>query len=105
MDDFLSKKNYQVVLDQLTELFSDIAKNLDVTCYEGHDRCFQIFAPDVMLTKDLEIKLLEINTNPGFNLKLNTAGNILENIMYHIIDPIFPPKNKIKDPEGFIQLI
>lgn len=105
LDDFLSKKNYQRVLDQLIELFTDISKNLDVQCYKYNKECFQVFAPDVMLTKDLEIKLLEINTNPGFNLKLNTAGHILENIMYHIIDPIFPPKNKINDPEGFIKLI
>jgi len=109
LDDFLSRKNYNIIVEQLIELFTNISKNLSVKCYPENDICLQIFAADVMITKNIQIKLIEINTNPGFIsdrfLKLNTAGHILENIMYHIIDPIFPPKNKINDPEGFIKLI
>lgn len=106
LDEILPKSKYSYVLEQIKMLFTAIGENMNTKCYEENLICYQIYAADVMIDNDYNIKLLEINNQPGFNLMLNTSGMILENIMYHIIDKIFPPKNHVDEPETkFITLI
>lgn len=106
LDQILKPKIYEQVLEQIKTLFTSIAENMKVGCYEENKICYQIYAADIMIDANYTIKLLEINNQPGFNLKLNTSGILLENIMYHIIDKIFPPKKLIEEPkEKFITLL
>jgi hypothetical protein len=104
LDEILEEDKYKYIIDQMVILFSDIFKKIKNECYKETKYCYQIFAPDIMIERDYTIKLLEINTNPGFNKELNLAEDIFENIMYNIIDDILPPKNYIEDPKGFIKL-
>lgn len=94
LDQILSKENYENVFEQILILFNNISNNLKINCYSNTNYCFEIFAADLMLEKNLQVKLLEINTNPGFNIKSGFAPNLLDNILDHIIDNVLPPKNK-----------
>lgn len=106
LDQVLKPKKYKEVLEQIKMLFTAIAENMETECYSENQICYQIYAADVMIDSNYVIKLLEINNQPGFNLELNTSGILLENIMYHIVDKIFPPKNEVKEPEEkFITLL
>lgn len=106
LDQFLKPKKYKEVLEQIKMLFTAIAENMDTECYTENQICYQVYASDIMIDSNYTIKLLEVNNQPGFNLKLNTSGIILENVMYHIVDKIFPPKNEVKEPEEkFITLL
>jgi hypothetical protein len=103
LDEFISKKNYNSIVEQLIILFGNISNNVKPRCYNKSKYCFEIMAADLMLEKDMTIKFLEINTNPGYNKDQNIASDILENCMYYLIDDILPPKNKdIEPPEDFI---
>jgi len=105
LDDILNKKDYNYVYNQILILFEDIDTNLNLGCYDNSELCFEIFAADIMLEENLNVKLLELNTNPGFNIESKFPVYMLENCMYHIIDKIMPPKNKnIKIKNHFIAL-
>lgn len=102
LDQILNKEEYQYVLEQILMIFNSISRNLQLSCHHQNKHCFETFAADIMLEKDLTVKLIELNTNPGFNKNLPLPLHIFENIMYHIVDKIFPPKIEQEDPEGFI---
>ena len=102
LDEFLSKENYDSIVDQLIILFGNISSNLKAECYSENKYCFEIFGADIMLEKDFTIKLLEINTNPGFNKDLNIGFDIFEGCMHHIVDNILPPRNKVEYIDNFI---
>jgi hypothetical protein len=106
LDQILKPKKYADIVEQIKMLFTAIAENMETECYHENQICYQVYAADVMINSDYTIKLLEVNSQPGFNLKLNTSGIILENVMYHIVDKILPPKNEIEEPEEkFITLL
>ena len=104
LNDFLKAKDYKETVEAVKILFNNISKHLKVFCYDNNIKCFQIFACDLMLDSDLNLKLIELNTNPGFNPTLKMAEEVLENCMYHIVDKYYPPKNSQKDPGNFIQV-
>ncbi|EGR31385.1 tubulin-tyrosine ligase family protein, putative [Ichthyophthirius multifiliis] len=74
---------------------------------------FELFGYDFMLDDNLNVQLLEINTNPSLTVSCNLMSrlihNLIENTVRIAIDPLFPPPNihldhgKLKiDKEKFI---
>ena len=104
LENFLKASDFNKTLEAMKILFTDITNNLTISCYPRNVECFQTFAVDLMLDENLNLKLIEFNTNAGFNKDLTIAEEILESCLYHIIDPIFPPKNRVDNPGYFIEL-
>lgn len=102
LKDILEEENYNNVMDQILMIFKDITINLKAKPYPESDYGFQIFAADLMLRKDLSVKLIEINTNPGFNKDAPQPLEIFNSCLVNIIDNILPPKNDIEKYNNFV---
>jgi hypothetical protein len=50
---------------KIKELFSYIKTQLKINCFKESKHCFKFYGADVMITNDFNVKLLEINGNPG----------------------------------------
>jgi hypothetical protein len=98
--DFLKEhgeENTTKVFNQIKYIISTILKLLNMkqlfTCYSESEYCFRIYGLDLMINDNYEVKLIEMNFAPGLkDYSYDLIGGILEKI----IDPLFPPKNKIE---------
>ena len=74
-------------------------------CYPESKDCYQLFGFDIMITDNYQVKIIEINENPGLpDLPIPFGKYILENELRLMVDPIFPPKNKVDEETDFIQV-
>lgn len=105
LDDAVEDDVYYYVKEELSELFTSIAKNMKGDCYKESNYCYQVFGADIMLAASGSVRLLEINNQPGFNKDLGTASILLRHVMYHIVDKILPSKNTVNKPIGIGEFI
>lgn len=104
LDDILTEEEYLNIQDQIVMIFKELTENFKAKPYPEAEIAFQIFACDLMITKDLNVKLLELNSNPGFNKDLPQSKEILESVMTNIVDKFFPSKNNIEKKNYFIKV-
>lgn len=101
----LTKKEIIKVDNQIAYLLKNIGKYLKnkVECYQENKFCYHLFGADLLLDSKLQIKLLELNTNPGCSHilfrkgKYNYPESIFENIIREIVNPHFKIKNQNKE--------
>ena len=108
-DDFvklgiLNKSEVKKIEEQVRDLADNVFNLMNSRCYSENKECYETFGMDIMIDTSLTIKLLEVQiTNisygffdddrlPGYS---NIFEYILDNAMETVVDPIFPPKNKI----------
>ena len=58
-------KNRKEVDNQIRKLFSYIKTQIKVSCFKESKNCFKFYGADIMVTDNFNIKILEINDNPG----------------------------------------
>ena len=97
-----NRKQLTSILMQLKIIMLDLADNLKANCYEGDClRCYEMFGVDLMLTDDMELKLIEFNSKIGLkeftkdSFKFNQ--NLLQAELEVAVDYFLPPQNKIKE--------
>ena len=61
----LTRKQRENIEKQLKLLFNNISKVINLKCYQENKYCYHVFASDIMITDDYQIKLIELNTKPG----------------------------------------
>jgi hypothetical protein len=97
------------VITQLKIVLKEVKKNLKAGCFQDSKKCYEIFGADFMLTENLELKLIEINSKIGLKeFKKDTMrfNNILfESELQKTVDYYFPPKYKILDNQNFVEII
>ena len=108
-DDFverkiLTKEEVAKIEEQVKDLSTNVFNLMNSRCYPENKECYETFGMDIMIDQTLTIKLLEVQiTNisygffdddrlPGYS---NIFEYILDNAMETVVDPIFPPKNKV----------
>lgn len=99
----LNKKTRDNIQEQMVNLFHLIG-GIDkiFNCYSETKDCYQVFGFDVMIKDNYQVKIIEINESPG--LAIIFGKYILENELRLIVDPVFPPKNKINEENDFIKV-
>ena len=106
-DDFnkiLNNKEINNINKQIEYLFKHIGELIKtrVKCYLENKLCYHLFGADLLIDNDLQVKLLELNTNPGCTSnifrkgKYNYPESIFENIIRDIVNPVFKIKNKTR---------
>jgi RimJ/RimL family protein N-acetyltransferase len=103
----LSKKIKDNIQKQIEYLFHLVGRIDDYyfRCYEESKKCFEIFGFDIMITKDYQVKMIEVNPNPGLpSLEKSFGKKLFEDQIKLIVDKTFPPKNKIDEENGFIRV-
>ncbi len=100
----LNKSQVAKIETQVRDLANNVFNLMNSRCYSENKECYETFGMDIMIDQSLTIKLLEVQiTNisygffdddrlPGYS---NIFEYILDNAMETVVDPIFPPKNKI----------
>ena len=89
------------VYKSVEKILTDLKKDNKFTCYPENKQCFELFAIDMMVTEDEQVKLLEINASIGMPYKkLDFRKKIFEAQMKTVVDSYFPPKKPTKK-EGF----
>ena len=66
IDTKLNKKIRKSLQNQLKKFISLMRNVFTLKCYENDEKCYELLAIDAIITDDLKIKILEINTRPGF---------------------------------------
>ena len=108
MNPELTPAQLSSVNKQLADMYSYLDSVIHAGCYGRHRACFAVFGVDIMITAKLEVKLLEVNPNPGLDYNLpRLEGPLLSGIMRHVVDAHFKPRNKpaLLDDVNPIQLI
>jgi hypothetical protein len=100
-EDLLKNKN---IMKQIKNIFKEITQNMNVKCYEENKYCFTVFKSQIYVDKDYKVHIWSFDDNIDYFNEKETYLDILKGIMYHIIDPIFPPKNKVEKYKNFIIL-
>ncbi len=99
----LPEKIKDNIWNQILDLFEKIGKIDDYDCFGESKDCYRILGADVMITDTYQVKIIEINHNPGLPTIVSRFGRkIFENEMSLIVDSVFPPKNKVEKKEDFI---
>lgn len=80
-EDFPEKKYIDKIEKDINLLFKYIKKNLKLPmkCFPENDHCYEIFAADIMLTKDGSLKVLEFNHNVGYPETMDKRYPLFEN--------------------------
>ena len=108
MNPVLSLAQLSSVNKQLGNMYSYLDSVIHAGCYGRHRACFAVFGVDIMITDKLEVKLLEVNPNPGLDYNLSgLEGPLFASIMSQVVDAHFKPRNKqpLLDDANPIQLI
>jgi hypothetical protein len=90
----LSAKDLKKVMKQIDEFYSILNSFIKAECNAESKHCFEIFGVDLMLTSDLELKVLEVNHGIGLGDSTKLSQNkqeIFEGIMELVVDPLFTP--------------
>ena len=96
----LTKMQCFSILETIRTIILDlnyVIRNSD--CYAGDtEKCYELFGIDLMLTKDLKVKLLEVNSKLGFKEFKNDPADfnskLLSAELSRTVDHFLPPKNR-----------
>lgn len=99
-EDFdLKDKNKEDIRHQIIGILHLVSKEFEknISCYPETDNCFELLGCDFMITKDLQVKLIEINTKVSYETHSDKTKNelskcIFEGMYNHIINPVFNKK-------------
>ena len=98
------KENIQKQIEHLFYLTGSI-DDYYFRCFEENKECYQLFGFDIMITRDYQVKMIEVNKNPGLpSVKIPFGKKLFEDEIKLIVDKTFPPKNKIDEENGFIRV-
>ena len=103
LENFIDKKKLKLVTQQLKEFFSVFKDNFNIKCFEENKYCYKILGADVILYNDYTIKIIEINTSPSFKDN-DWLYDILDGVMYHYVDEVYPPTLKFDKFDNFMQI-
>ncbi len=92
----ISKKDKSIIQGKIIDLLQKLNLIRKYKCFQESKDCYEILGVDLMVTKDMELKILEINDKLGFKIFKDTNFNqeLFENEVEKVVDKIFPPKNK-----------
>ena len=67
---------------QIANLFIGLKKIglFEHKCYKDSEKCYQLFGADIMITKDYQVKCLEINYKPGLTNFLKRMPHLIKGI-------------------------
>ena len=81
------------------DIFTKINKSVNGKCFKENKHCFIIYSISI-----LDEKIYDISYEVDFFKNEKIYIDILEGIMFHIVDLYFPPKNKIEKYNNFLEI-
>lgn len=104
-----SENIYNHIDDQIHDIAACVIEIINkirgLRCWPETINCFYILGMDIIITAEYHAKILEINENAViFNENPQYKKNLMDGLIYHVIDPLFPPINKFTD-NGFFKKV
>lgn len=111
-----TEEEQKIIYGKLEKMFGIILETIAENCLADNEnqdndinRAFHIYGADVIIDKDLNVKILEMNGAPAMNVKSRLYGlvdrldyfDLFEEAFQKIVDPIFPPLIKQKELNVF----
>ena len=89
----------------IEEIIRELKSN-KIKCFPDSKYCYQIFAMDLMILDNLDIKLLEINEKVSQKfIQPDFKKAFLESQIQTVVDSYFPPKITSKDKNYFVEVV
>jgi hypothetical protein len=97
----------EMIWEKLCIMFYHVLQISDAKCYQENKKCYHVYGADIMITTDLELKLLEINSYIGlcsepYCQQFNKY--FLESQFETVVDSWFPPAKPVPKRDGFIEV-
>lgn len=88
--------NEEEINNQVNNIFKNVKKNINLPmkCYPEDKHCYELFAADIMMTKEKNLKVLEFNHSVGYPETMDKKYPMFENQLdivlktYNLIDKI-----------------
>ena len=107
-ENILTENQIDNLMKQINIIGKYIIGSLDVGCYKESKYCYEVLGVDIIITKDLQCKIMEVQmTNLSFaskKFKDTLDEELFESCMENVIDYYYPPKNLIKKINGLTKL-
>lgn len=112
-DDFdkYHKGKAQGITKQMVKILEHLYKQLDLETFSESKHAYRVCGVDFMVDENFKVYIIEINNSPmmkaskHFKEPINRVEKKLyQSVAVDIIDPIFPPANKIEQTSYFINL-
>lgn len=105
---YFNKDMVNKIYDEMYTLFYHILQISSGECYKESKKCYHVYGADVMVTTDLELKLLEINDYIG-QCTLDRCQQFnqyyMESQLEVVVDKWFKPKNEyLPKADGFFEI-
>lgn len=92
------KKNIDKQIHDISKYIVQILNKVNIKCWPQTQQCFDVIGLDLLIDSDYRIWLLEINQQPAIRNEDQTYRNeIIQGMIYHVVDSSFPPKHKVPD--------
>jgi hypothetical protein len=94
-----TKYIYNEITNICKTIFDFIKKKITLTCYSETKNCFEILGIDIMITENMELKILEINENVSFQVLADfslLSYLFIQSIIDITINKYYDEKYKIK---------
>ena len=98
------KEKYIIVKNKIIDFLKYLKTIINISCYKESLNCFYTYGLYVMITKKLDVKILEINPTIGMGGYDNIIESYIGNLLEITIDKIIKPVKNINKLNGFIEL-
>jgi hypothetical protein len=98
----ISKDNIDNIYKQIITLFTALLYSLNTECYNA-THCFHVYGIDILITPEYNIKLIEVNGDPGMNPKMFSTQQLINGVANLYLDNILDITEKQED-DNFIKL-
>lgn len=80
-EDFIEKRYIEKINGDIDRMFRGVKKHLalPMKCFPEDDNCYEVFAADIMVTKEGDIKVLEFNHSVGYPETMDKRYPLFEN--------------------------
>jgi len=90
--------------NQILHLFSYIKNIIKPRCNSKDQNCYELFGIDIMITKDLNVKIIEINSKLEFLIPQNKIKDFIETQLSLSVDKLYPNPNPSKYHKFFDEI-
>lgn len=102
-DEFREKIDNQI--KKISKYVILTLNNIGIECWPKTERCFEIIGLDLLIDDNYHVWLLEINMQARIrNDDPEYAKDVIDGLLYHVVDAMFPPENKVEDNGLYIDL-
>ena len=97
------------VWNQLKDLFKYVSQCINSDCFEESKYCYEVFGADIIVTNNMEVKVMEINSSQGYPFFLEDKSNYIQQLfdsgISTVVDKYIQPANEKYVPVNNFEMV